>query len=617
MCIYILLSSVCMLTHLLQKNFTEFLKTHYVDGQKKERSISFELKEIIDVILSQISNNNNLLKLFMQESPLLNKKNTSIIKSNSYKINSLNIQLSEMLDQVLTMKEKDLEPFWNKYSKEMSERLWLPLKTALPDSDLICSNSFSIDSVPHSIVSIPLNANPKNKNLQKTYLQSLQFSRQNITEKENTVKVTRKIRIYPNKKQKKFFNKCFGVSRFIYNETVKFVNKKYKEKTNSLNKQRKNGCIAIVKNKQCSNELHSKYFCEKHEKVKIKNNIKVSLPYLRKNVLVNDSEITENNKWLKEIPYDTRQLSIKEFVGAYKSALSNYRNGNNKGFQMKYKSKRNQTQSFHMRKNAINTNLNIFRSRKIGKLRTRNKMKKWFKKNINKIESDCKIIRYKPSQYYLLLTVTKEKKKPNHLFDNVALDPGVRTFQTFYSSDGIAGKFGDNIVNKKLFDIGKRIDKLTSILSKTVNKKTRYNIRKRMALLRTKIKNIVTDLHWKTINFLTNNFKTIILPKFKVKDMTQLTAKCRNISSKSVRKMLQLSHYNFQEKLKCKIKMNNNNLILVNECYTSKTCGNCGYIDKKLGTKKTYKCSECNASIDRDINGARNILLKTLTELNI
>jgi putative transposase len=47
--------------------------------------------------------------------------------------------------------------------------------------------------------------------------------------------------------------------------------------------------------------------------------------------------------------------------------------------------------------------------------------------------------------------------------------------------------------------------------------------------------------------------------------------------------------------------------------YTSKTCGCCGKINKSLGSKKTFACPNCKFTIDRDINGARNIMLKVLT----
>ena len=60
--------------------------------------------------------------------------------------------------------------------------------------------------------------------------------------------------------------------------------------------------------------------------------------------------------------------------------------------------------------------------------------------------------------------------------------------------------------------------------------------------------------------------------------------------NKNIAKKLQLlSHYKFQEKLKWKAinwsegKKKN---IIVNEAFTSKTCGNCGEINKKLSSNK-------------------------------
>lgn len=51
------------------------------------------------------------------------------------------------------------------------------------------------------------------------------------------------------------------------------------------------------------------------------------------------------------------------------------------------------------------------------------------------------------------------------------------------------------------------------------------------------------------------------------------------------------------------------------EDYTSKTCGNCGYIKNNLGANKIFECDKCKKIFDRDINGARNIYLKYLTAL--
>ena len=52
----------------------------------------------------------------------------------------------------------------------------------------------------------------------------------------------------------------------------------------------------------------------------------------------------------------------------------------------------------------------------------------------------------------------------------------------------------------------------------------------------------------------------------------------------------------------------------VTEEYTSKTCSKCGHIHKKLGGSKRFTCPSCGHKLDRDLNGAFNILLKALRD---
>jgi putative transposase len=73
-----------------------------------------------------------------------------------------------------------------------------------------------------------------------------------------------------------------------------------------------------------------------------------------------------------------------------------------------------------------------------------------------------------------------------------------------------------------------------------------------------------------------------------------------------------LSHFQFKMKLKYQCLKWQRKLHIVNESYTSKTCGRCGNINNELGSSKSYKCSKCHLEIDRDINGARNIYLKNI-----
>ena len=80
--------------------------------------------------------------------------------------------------------------------------------------------------------------------------------------------------------------------------------------------------------------------------------------------------------------------------------------------------------------------------------------------------------------------------------------------------------------------------------------------------------------------------------------------------------MLGMQFYQFQQRLKDKCDVEGTILHIVNESYTSVTCGKCGEINKNLGKSKNFKCSQCSLEVDRDINGARNILLKNIKLLN-
>ena len=84
----------------------------------------------------------------------------------------------------------------------------------------------------------------------------------------------------------------------------------------------------------------------------------------------------------------------------------------------------------------------------------------------------------------------------------------------------------------------------------------------------------------------------------------------RKIRKKTARNMLTWHHYDFRQKLKTKAEEMGVEIVECTEEYTSKTCGNCGFIKQNLGGAKLYRCNECGISLDRDLNGARNIFLK-------
>ena len=131
--------------------------------------------------------------------------------------------------------------------------------------------------------------------------------------------------------------------------------------------------------------------------------------------------------------------------------------------------------------------------------------------------------------------------------------------------------------------------------------------RKKKLKIWRKIKNRVSELHWKTIRFLVDNYDTIFLPDFRVSEMLR----GKRLGRMTKRLLCMFSFYSFKERLQYKCDVYNRKLIIVDESYTSKTCGCCGVLND-VGSSEVYTCSSCGSVFDRDVNGSRNILIKNI-----
>jgi putative transposase len=79
--------------------------------------------------------------------------------------------------------------------------------------------------------------------------------------------------------------------------------------------------------------------------------------------------------------------------------------------------------------------------------------------------------------------------------------------------------------------------------------------------------------------------------------------------------LLQLSHYKFRQHLEKKCLEKGCQMKVVDESYTSMCCGGCGRNGYEYDNR-IKKCI-CGTRIDRDLNGSRNIMLKTIVENKI
>lgn len=366
------------------------------------------------------------------------------------------------------------------------------------------------------------------------------FSHADYMDLENTVIRSKKIRIYPQNKNK--LNKFFGLSRYWYNQTLDVI------------------------------KVFGAY---------------PSLPTIRK--IVQDRRVQP--EWAYECPQRIREHAIADACKATQNAISKYK------ITKKY-----QSTSFR-RKHGKQTLGFDAQSLKENYLFSSKQHRLCFKptEEINATLEGTRLT-LENNRYFLIVPGLKPLKQPeNQRLNIVALDPGVRSFITYYSPL-LHGKYGHNDF-KKIFRLCLGLDKLISRISKAKCKQKR-RLKKAQNRLQWKIKNLITELHHKTAKFLCDNFDIILIPTFRTQKMAQ------KLYSKVARNMLTFAHFRFKQHLKYKAEELGCKVYEVNEAYTSKTCSYCGKL-QDIKSKNIFNCS-CGTEVDRDYNGARNILLRAL-----
>lgn len=291
-------------------------------------------------------------------------------------------------------------------------------------------------------------------------------------------------------------------------------------------------------------------------------------------------------EWSKEVPYQIKSVAIRDCCQAVSAAKKKFKQ-TGKFQEVKFRSKKNQDFNLFIPQTAVSEN-GVYHTI-LGKLKTAEPV--W------RPNHDCRLTLYN-GRYYLSIPIDVAVKRPeNQRLSACALDPGVRTFQTVFSKE-ICSKIGEHVFSR-IFRYCYALDTLIS--RKKKERSNRFN--KAMQRIRWKVRDLIDEIHNKTALFLCKLFDVIYLPTFETQEMVS------KLHHKTSRAMLGWAHYRFKMKLKSKAEEYSCKVVDCNESYTSKTCGNCG-TENQIGGKEVWTCKHCGCVHDRDINGARNILLK-------
>jgi len=493
-------------------------------------------------------------------------------------LSSIQIPKSSKMSQVDSIgNAKVFSNFWTKSTRTLSTKSWLPTKIDLVDTELTSWNGYSANTMSNSWFSaqIQQKQDMMKMNSRMMSCQSSPISWQRtmdndlgspdeIISKSAIPKksyITKKIRIFPNPKQKQVLNEWFGAARWTYNRCV-----------------------------------------EEYRKTKKK----ISRKDYR------DKFINKGNppEFLLQTPFEIRDHTLLELESAIQGNVTNKKNGNIEKYEMKFRSRKwSRQESIYIRSRSYKNG--AFYVRFFGKEPVKSS-----EPLPETLYADSNLIRTELGEYYMcVVEPTKEmvfldeSQVPKNKI--ASLDPGVRTFQTIYDPDGQVLHAGKNDI-ARIYRLCKTHDeKQSQLSSKELRKKGRYKLKRSMKKLRKKLRDLVKDMHCKLTKFLVVNYNEILLPSFETSQMLTKKSGKRKINSKTARNMACWSHYKFKQRLQfkasqtswCKVR-------IVDESYTSKTCGNCGVLKHNLGGAKLFKCNHCGVRIDRDVNGARNIYLK-------
>ena len=450
------------------------------------------------------------------------------------------MNLSKTSEVDSTSKGKDLTPYWNESCLEMSLKLLSHTKTGCVGSDLNLLNLLPKSSIAKSWFSMTVHCH-HNQRWLKTSCQSFTSSLAKCTDLESIVVRSKKIRIYPKNPQ--LARKYLGLSRWWYNRTINYLNQP---------------------------------------------DTKADAYYLQK-ILQIGEDIPD---WSMDCPQRIRTHSITDACNAVKNAKSKCLK-TSEFQQVKFRAKRDPIQSFGFDKVSLKQDF-VF-SRKNYKLEF--KATETFHTDLE----GTRIVR-EGSRYFVIIPQKQPYQVPeNQRIDAVALDPGVRTFQTFYS-EVLHGKIGEGDF-QHIYRLCLFLDKIYSKMSKAKCRQKR-RLKQAAERMRWKIFDLIEELHKKTANFLCRTFDRIFIPSFETSQMVT------KLHSSTARNMMTFSHYRFKQFLMTKGQEFMCQVIECNEAYTSKTCSYCGTIHK-IGSKKRMQC-DCGANVDRDLNGARGVFLRAL-----
>lgn len=381
-----------------------------------------------------------------------------------------------------------------------------------------------------------------------------------------------RMRIKPTDDQKDVFRTCMGVYRHVYNECVK---------------AEKDGLVHGT-----SSEEMSRW----------------------RTILTKRSNYMTLKPWKDACPMHTKQQAVEHFFRAKRSSASS-----EVGYKSRYRRKK---EAFPLDRYKLwvddtgeNAFFTVVYKRREVRVPVHGRLPACLRgrRDDSSVREEVKITRTRLGEWYAsisveVLPVDRYKNDPGGSM--ISFDPGVKTFQTWHSTDGTWGEIGRLGPQEDLLS---RADSLRSSLDSvgpTKSARWRRRVHRRYLAILERVRRRTRDLHNKVCSWATRRFRVILLPSFETSRMVS----SRRLHNKTCRAMLTWSHCAFKRRLvDAARRYGDVKVRICNESFTTKTCGSCGFVWEGMTlADRTFRCERCGMESTRDGNAARNVGLRAL-----